>query len=92
MSSRHYAELRALARERIKNHELPCSEHPTVWAGQGSVTPCSLCRVVVSSQEMAYEVEVKTEECIAPLSLHFHIACHEAWLFACNDRPLASTG
>lgn len=91
MKTKNPAELRALARARIKNHELPCAELPTVWAGAGSSTPCSLCHVVVSPEETAYEVEVEVDGCTAPQTLHLHIPCHEAWLFACNEGPLAST-
>jgi hypothetical protein len=81
-----------LAYKRIREGELPCAELPTLWAGPGSGMPCSLCREKITAPAIAYEIEVKAQDCVAAQVLHFHIPCHAAWLFTCNEEPLASTG
>ena len=90
---RTIAELHALARRGIRNGELPCNELPGVWAGPGADKSCSLCVAVVHAGDIAYEVEVKADQCPAGAKvLYFHIPCHNAWLFVCNEEPLSSTG
>jgi hypothetical protein len=48
-----------------------------LWGGKGSGVPCDFCRVLVSSTEVEYEVEAQLDG--APVTLHFHPRCHDAW-------------
>ena len=77
------AELRARARERIKDGRLPC-EHGALLAGYDGIEPCALCGRQIDAGEIAYEVEVPSQA--DKRSLCFHIRCHEAWQSECADR------
>ena len=48
-----------------------------MWGGKGSGVPCDFCRVLLSAEEIEYEVEaqVGTET----LMLHFHPRCYDTW-------------
>jgi hypothetical protein len=46
----------------------------------------------VGPGETGYEVEIPPDECVAAGTLFFHVPCHDAWLWACHQRPLASAG
>lgn len=48
-----------------------------MWGGKGCGVPCDFCRVLVSAEEIEYEVEaqVGTET----LMLHFHPRCYDTW-------------
>ena len=48
-----------------------------LWGGKGCGVPCDFCRVLVSSTEVEYEVEAELDG--APMTLHFHPRCHDAW-------------
>ena len=48
-----------------------------LWGGKGCGVPCDFCRVLVSSTEVEYEVEAELDG--APVTLHFHPRCHDAW-------------
>jgi hypothetical protein len=48
-----------------------------LWGGKGCGVPCDYCRVLVSSTEVEYEVEAELDG--APVTLHFHPRCHDAW-------------
>jgi hypothetical protein len=74
--------------DRTSPGEVPRTERLTVaqlhratpirlWGGKGCGVPCDFCRVLVSTTEIEYEVEAELEG--APITLHFHPRCHDAW-------------
>lgn len=74
--------------DRTNSDEAPRTERLTVaalrrarsirlWGGKGCGVPCDFCRVLVSSTEVEYEVEAELDG--APVTLHFHPRCHDAW-------------
>jgi hypothetical protein len=48
-----------------------------LWGGKGCGAPCDFCRVLVSSDEIEYEVEAQLDG--ARVTLHFHPRCHDTW-------------
>ena len=48
-----------------------------MWGGKGCGAPCDFCRVLVSAEEIEYEVEARLER--ENLVLHFHPRCYDAW-------------
>ena len=48
-----------------------------MWGGKGCGAPCDYCRVLVSPDEIEYEVEARLEGEV--LTLHFHPRCYDAW-------------
>jgi hypothetical protein len=48
-----------------------------MWGGKGCGAPCDFCRVLVSAEEIEYEVEARLEG--ETLILHFHPRCYDAW-------------
>jgi hypothetical protein len=58
-----------------------------LWGGKGCGAPCDFCRVLVSTAEIEYEVEAKLDG--APITLHFHPRCHDAWKVETEVPPPA---
>jgi hypothetical protein len=48
-----------------------------MWGGKGCGAPCDFCRVLVSPDEIEYEVEARLER--ETLLLHFHPRCYDTW-------------
>jgi len=48
-----------------------------MWGGKGCGVPCDFCRVLVSADEIEYEVEARLDG--ETLILHFHPRCYDAW-------------
>lgn len=48
-----------------------------MWGGKGCGMPCDYCRVLVSAEEIEYEVEAKLDG--EPITLHFHARCYDTW-------------
>jgi hypothetical protein len=48
-----------------------------MWGGKGCGAPCDYCRVLVSAEEIEYEVEARVEG--ESFVLHFHPRCYDAW-------------
>lgn len=48
-----------------------------MWGGKGCGAPCDFCRVLVSAEEIEYEVEGRLDG--ENLVLHFHPRCYDAW-------------
>jgi hypothetical protein len=48
-----------------------------MWGGKGCGAPCDFCRVLVSGDEIEYEVEARLED--ETLILHFHPRCYDTW-------------
>lgn len=48
-----------------------------MWGGKGCGAACDFCRVLVSADEVEYEVEARLGG--ETLMLHFHPRCYDAW-------------
>jgi hypothetical protein len=48
-----------------------------MWGGKGCGAPCDFCRVLVSQEEIEYEVEARLDGEL--LMLHFHPRCYDTW-------------
>lgn len=48
-----------------------------MWGGKGCGVPCDFCRVLVSPEEIEYEVEARLDN--ESLVLHFHARCYDTW-------------
>jgi hypothetical protein len=59
-----------------------------MWGGKGCGAACDYCRVVVSADEIEYEVEARLEGEL--FLLHFHPRCHDAWQ-ASQAQPAAES-
>ncbi len=53
-----------------------------MWGGKGSGKPCDYCRVLVSAEEVEYEVEARLDFEI--VALHFHPRCYDSWRSSCE--------
>lgn len=56
-----------------------------MWGGKGCGAPCDYCRVLVSAEEVEYEVEARLDG--ESLMLHFHPRCHDAWRSSREPPP-----
>ena len=56
-----------------------------MWGGKGCGAPCDYCRVLVSAEEIEYEVEARLDG-HEVLLLHFHPRCYDAWRSS-RERP-----
>ncbi|MDE2447512.1 MAG: hypothetical protein KGO22_00980 [Gammaproteobacteria bacterium] len=59
-----------------------------MWGGKGCGAPCDFCRVLVSSEEIEYEVEARLGH--ESLVLHFHPRCYDTWQ-ASRESPRDET-
>jgi hypothetical protein len=48
-----------------------------MWGGTGCGVPCDYCRVLVSSEDIEYEIEAQLDG--EPITLHFHARCYDTW-------------
>ena len=48
-----------------------------MWGGKGCGAPCDFCRVLMSPDEIEYEVEAHLAG--ETLTLHFHTRCYDTW-------------
>lgn len=55
-----------------------------MWGGKGCGAPCDYCRVLVSAEEIEYEVEARVDD--EAFVLHFHPRCYDAWRIR-RERP-----
>ena len=53
-----------------------------MWGGKGCGVACDFCRVVVSDNDIEYEIEAELDN--QRLTLHFHPRCHDAWKAGLN--------
>ncbi|MGH8296577.1 MAG: hypothetical protein ACRETZ_13950 [Steroidobacteraceae bacterium] len=56
-----------------------------MWGGKGCGAPCDFCRVLVSVEEIEYEVEAQLDG--KPLMLHFHARCYDTWRLSREPHP-----
>lgn len=82
-------QMRRLAREKIRDGLLPCSEHPQTWGGPGSGSHCSLCDTMVQPEHTELEVDVSDRRKLVVTTLRFHVPCHRAWVEECDAVPTA---
>jgi hypothetical protein len=61
-----------------------------MWGGKGCGAPCDYCRVLVSTEEIEYEVEAMLDG--EPITLHFHARCHDTWRLSREARTAAEAG
>ena len=66
--------LRLLAKRKIETGALPRAASETVFAGNGSGLPCSLCERPISAND--YEFEYANGGGKVP---RFHLRCQEIW-------------
>jgi hypothetical protein len=59
-----------------------------MWGGKGCGAPCDFCRVLLSCDEVEYEVEARIAD--ETVMLHFHPRCHDAW--RTTQTPPATQG
>ena len=60
-----------------------------MWGGKGCGAPCDFCRVLVSGEEIEYEVEARVDS--ETLMLHFHPRCYDAWRTSRDLPPGAAS-
>jgi hypothetical protein len=77
-------ELRIIARERIANGELPCTQVARMWGGFGNGRICSLCRELIQRDQMELEVETDGH------CLRFHVVCQSVWQLECASQESPS--
>jgi len=80
-SDRIGQDLQERARERIRDGRLPCITDYRTWGGRGSGGPCALCDVIISRDEVEYEIEAPDPA--GGRLYRFHFLCHDAWQYAC---------
>jgi hypothetical protein len=71
-------ELKTLAVERIRDNVLPAQAPNTIWAGQGSGEPCSLCDRIIDKEEMEYELDAPATRATNTV-IRLHLRCHALW-------------
>lgn len=76
--TQHELELKKTALERIRQKLLPDAVPKSIWAGQGTGKPCSLCDRPVAQTEMEYELNV-LEDDASRATIRFHLRCHALW-------------
>lgn len=74
-------DLRARARERIREGRLPCVTIYRTWGGRGSNETCALCDTMIKHDEVEYEVETRDPDSVR--LFRFHLPCHDAWQHEC---------
>jgi hypothetical protein len=58
-----------------------------MWGGKGCGVACDYCRVLVSAEEIEYEVEAQVDQ--ETFVLHFHPRCYDAWRNSSREAPAA---
>lgn len=82
------AELRAKAREVVKQGKLPTEAPTRTWGGPGVGAPCSVCGLPVTKAEKEFEIQFERDGDNPGLDkFHVHIRCFAAWEF---ERKSAS--
>ena len=81
-------ELKTLAIDRIRKNSLPACAPKTIWAGQGSGEPCSLCDRKIDQTEMEYELDAPAN--CRNVVIRLHLRCHALWqleIARLSERP-----
>lgn len=77
------ARLREIARRRLAQGALPREPDGELRAGLGHDSPCSVCGLNVSSQEIELRVLAANAHSLAS-ELRFHTRCYIAWHRVCH--------
>lgn len=56
-----------------------------MWGGKGCGAPCDFCRVLLSTEDIEYEVKARLDG--ETLMLHFHPRCYDSWRTSRGDSP-----
>lgn len=73
----HESELSTLVTQRIRERVLPAEVPKTIWAGEGSGEPCSLCHRTIGRTETEYELDAPVATANSVVRLH--LRCHALW-------------
>lgn len=76
------SELRDRARRLLASGRLPFSDPAASWAGSGRGEPCCVCRVLVRSDEIGFDLSFRMPQ--REVELHMHSRCRIAWEQARN--------
>ena len=76
--------LRKTIRQRLQDGTLPRVKPSAMWGGPGGERECRACGLIVTKDQMEFEVEFGEDPAsqvlrTASLVLHFHATCFAAW-------------
>jgi len=75
------AELRAIARRRIEQGQLPSAVPSRIWGGHGTGQLCALCDEPIQCGDVELEVEAHVQG--VARTIRFHRACQAIWQIEC---------
>jgi hypothetical protein len=75
------AQLRAKAREVVRQGKLPARSPDRVWGGPGVDAPCTVCGLAVTKSEKEFQIEFEQDGGGGLDKFHVHIRCFAAWEF-----------
>ena len=70
-------ELRQRASGLLASGRLPASEPAATWAGSGRGERCCVCQVLVSHDEIGFDLSFRMPD--QEVELHMHNRCRIAW-------------
>jgi hypothetical protein len=73
--------LRALARKRIAQGQLPREAASRMWGGHGTGQRCTLCDSPIQCDEVEFEVEEHRDGTVQ--TFRFHMICQSVWQLEC---------
>jgi hypothetical protein len=81
------ADIRDLARERIRSGQLPADLPASVCVSQGEGKRCAVCEQAISSAERQYRCARAV--CAEGVDFRLHFSCHQAWIscVSLSDTP-----
>ena|SRR5579862_6773602 len=74
-------EMRAIARGRVAEGQLPRQAPLRSWTGPGSGHPCAVCDKTTHPDDTEYEDEHQLEE--GTKVFRYHMLCQAAWQLEC---------
>jgi len=74
----HESQRQMLAREAVQRGRLPGQPADRTWGGAGSGEACSVCSLVITAQDIGYELEF-AQNGQGRICCYLHIHCFEAW-------------
>lgn len=75
------ANLRAKAREVIRDGKLPARRPDRTWGGPGVGAPCTICGERVTKDQLEFEIQFTVDGGGGLDKFHVHIRCFAAWEF-----------
>jgi hypothetical protein len=79
-------DLRAKAREVIRQGKLPAVAPTRTWGGPGVGAPCSVCGLAVTKAQKEFEIQFEQAGGGGLDKYHVHIRCFAAWEFERHTR------